>query len=351
MTPALKAAFEWQARACDDLGSPFMGRMLPLLPEAVDPASVLGQRLGAWPEDTLGPQADSVPLRLAGGLHLLHLRGAAPSLSAAYPPHDVTLATLREALEETCRAHQDALLTALDSPPQTNEVRRAAVLIAAGHWLTARLGCPLVTSEIGASAGLNLNWDFMCLKAAGRTLGPENAPVILSPDWRGTPPENCPAYVAEARGVDLRPIHVRDASAALRLTSYLWPDQPDRLERTRAAIALFLAPDTEAILDEGDALPWLAQRLTARAGHCHLIYSTVAWQYLSTAAQNEGEALIAAAGQAATDVAPIAWLRMEADGSGPGAGLTLRLWPGDHHIDLGRADFHGRWIDWRAPPP
>ncbi|MEM1375611.1 MAG: DUF2332 family protein [Pseudomonadota bacterium] len=355
MTPALEAAFARQAEACAGLGSPFMGRMLPLLPGVIDPESALGARLRAWPESTLGAQADSVPLRLAGGLHLLHLSGTAPALSAVYPPHDVKPRALRLTLADTCRGHAGALLAALDTPPQTNEVRRAAVLIAAGHWLTARLARPLVTSEIGASAGLNLNWDFMCLKAAGHVLGPQGAPVVLTPDWSGTPPTLCPAYVAEARGVDLRPIDVSDPDAALRLTSYLWPDQPDRLARTRAAIALFLAPDTDGVLEEGDALPWLNSRLTPRAGHCHLIYSTVAWQYLSTAAQADGEARIAAAGHDATDDAPLAWLRMEADGAGqsagPGARLTLRLWPGDLSIDLGRADFHGRWIDWRAPPP
>jgi hypothetical protein len=38
---------------------------------------------------------------------------------------------------------------------------------------------------------------------------------------------------------------------------------------------------------------------------------------------------------------------MEADDDGPGVGLTLRLWPGDRRLSLGRADFHGRWVDWR----
>ena len=36
----------------------------------------------------------------------------------------------------------------------------------------------------------------------------------------------------------------------------------------------------------------------------------------------------------------------EADGETPGAGLTLRLWPGDLRLVLGRACFHGRWVDW-----
>ena len=40
---------------------------------------------------------------------------------------------------------------------------------------------------------------------------------------------------------------------------------------------------------------------------------------------------------------------MEADGLSPGAALTLTLWPGGETIPLGRADFHGRWVDWTAP--
>ena len=351
MTPAIKEAFTFQAHACGSLGSPFMERMLPLLPEAVTPGTTLAKKLLSWPEDVLGPQADSVPLRMAGGLHLLHLKGAAPGLSRVYPPNSTTDTELCDALRAALRTHEASLLQTMESPPQTNEVRRASVLIAAAHWLTAALGKPLVTSEIGASAGLNLNWDFFCLRAGSLTLGPEGAPVVLSPEWRGTPPIVCPPYLAEARGVDLRPIDVSNAAEATRLQSYLWPDQADRLALTKAAIELFLAPDTEGRLEEGDALPFLRDRLAPREGHCHMIYSTIAWQYLPEAARAEGAAMIAAAGEAATDDAPLAWFRMEADGDAPGAGLSLLLWPGNREISFGRVDFHGRWVDWQALSP
>ncbi|MEO0676137.1 MAG: DUF2332 family protein [Pseudomonadota bacterium] len=351
MTPALEEAFAFQAKACAGLGSPFMGQMLPLVPSAL-PDGGLKARLLGWDAGLLGPSHDSVPLRLAGGLHLLHLTGACAALSAAYPPEEVSDAGLSDALRAAFIEHEAALLTALESPPQTNEVRRASFLIALGHWLTARYGLPLITSEIGASAGLNLNWDFFSLSAAGQSLGPMGSVVALSPEWRGVPPVVCPPYLAEARGVDLRPIDVSHPEEAQRLQSYLWPDQAERLARTRAAIDLFLAPDTEGALDAGDALAWLPGRLQPRApGTLHLIYSTIAWQYLPEAAQAEGAAMIAAAGAEATAETPLAWARMEPDGAGAGAGLTLRLWPGDVEITLGRADFHGRWIDWRAPDP
>ncbi len=356
ISAALRAAFAHQSKACTGLGSPFMGRILPLLPDLLDLESALGQRIAGWPEATLGPQADSVPLRLCGALHHLHLTGAAPELSAVYPPHEAPDKDLANALRLVLHTHEQAVLLMMDSPPQTNEVRRAAVLIAAGHWLTARFKQPLVTSEIGASAGLNLNWDFMCLHADGLTLGPTNSPVQLAPEWRGTAPTQCPPYLAEARGVDLRPIDVTDPAQAIRLQSYLWPDQPDRLERTRAAITLFTAPDTEAVLDESDALAWLPSRLDRRAGHCHMIYSTIAWQYLPEAARARGTAMIEAAGQNATEDAPLAWFTMEPDDQKPGdqkpgAALTMRLWPGNETLVFGRVDFHGRWVEWIAPAP
>ncbi|MEM6897748.1 MAG: DUF2332 family protein, partial [Pseudomonadota bacterium] len=187
MTPALTSAFGRQAETCVALGSPFMGQLLTALPRAL-PDGALARRLRAWPEDRLSARFDSVPLRLAGALHHLHLQGVAPDLTTAYPPHVVTDAQLTEVLAATMSAHEAAILESLESPPQTNEVRRAAVLIAVGHWLTALTRVPLVVSEIGASAGLNLNWDFFCLHAGDLTLGPVHSPVQLAPEWRGSPP-------------------------------------------------------------------------------------------------------------------------------------------------------------------
>ncbi|MBP7000005.1 DUF2332 family protein [Amaricoccus sp.] len=59
-------------------------------------------------------------------------------------------------------------------------------------------------------------------------------------------------------------------------------------------------------------------------------------------------ATLAAAGARATLQAPIGWLRLEADDATPGAALTLALRPGGAPRRLARADFHGRWVDWRG---
>lgn len=340
MPAQLRAAFEGQARACLQLGSPFMGQLNSLFATRRWPKGQIQDRVFAWPGD-VSPRAASVPLRLAGALHALRLQGNV-SLAAAYPPHTVGDDALWMAVCEALITEAAFIDQFLNSPPQTNDVRRAAVLIAAGHWLADRYDLPLSVMELGASAGLNLMWDRFALEIDGTHLGPDNPALTLSPTWTGQRPSAGPVRVTDRRGVDLNPIDpVRDG---LRLRAYLWPDQPDRLRLTDAAIACH-----DAQVDQDNAIDWLATRLGPVSGHVRLIYHTIAWQYFPIEAQAKGADLITTAGALATDQSPLAWLGMEADENPDGAALTLRLWPGDEMLALGRVDFHGRWVNWTPP--
>lgn len=337
----LDEAFRFQAQACTSLGSPFMGRLLTMLADNWPANTALARRCAEAKGD-IGPRGASLPLRIAGGLHALVLSGRDTGLKAVYPPEAVSDARLRAVVLDALARHEDFMLNWIESAPQTNEVRRSAVLIAAAHWIAARHPLPFVISELGASAGLNLMWDRFALNHAGQRLGPDDAALSLSPEWSGQMPEAMPVTVAERRGVDLNPLDVCDPKQALRLFAYLWPDQPHRMDLTRAAIGALGAE-----VDKADAVDWLRPRLEAAPeGHLHLIYHTVAWQYFPLAAQTRGTAMIEAAGARASDSRPLAWLAMENDGDTKGAALTLRLWPGDLRVSLGRADFHGRWVQW-----
>lgn len=341
MMPApVRAAFQAQSKACAGLGSPFMASLMHLCATRDWPQSGVTDRLRLW-EGDLGPRAQSVPLRISGALHALVLKGH-PDLGAVYPPHPVDAdrlwAAICVALVEEA-AFVDAFI---DNPPQTNEVRRSAALIAVGHFLAERYDLPIRTSELGASGGLNLHWDSYALKAAGQLRGPDNPVLTLSPDWHGPALPIVPPCVVSRGGVDISPLDPSRDSDALRLQAYLWPDQPDRLALTHAAIG---AATTR--VDEGCAIGSLTPRLPHQSGTLHLVYSTIAWQYFSPGKQAEGAAAIAEAGARATDDTPLAWFGMEQDDAGPGAALTLRLWPDAITLDLGRADFHGRWFDWR----
>ncbi|MGD9863640.1 MAG: DUF2332 domain-containing protein [Pseudodonghicola sp.] len=332
-----------QAASCAKLGSPFMARLLAGLADRWPGDSALGQLCESWPDDDLGPGGASLPLRIAGGLHALVLSGSDAALAAVYPPNEGPDAQLIDAVLAALTRHEAFFLDWMQSPPQTNEVRRAAALIAAAHWIATRHPLPFAISELGASAGLNLMFDRFALETGAGRLGPADAALTLTPDWDGPLPAAAPLEIAERRGVDLNPIDPHSPEGALRLSAYLWADQPHRLALTRAAIAA-----QAATVDRGDAIDWLSQRLAApRPGHVHLIYHTVAWQYFPRAAQDRGRALIETAGARATADRPLAWLAMESDG-GSGAAITLRLWPGDLTVALGRADFHGRWLSWRT---
>ena len=204
---ALADAFAFQARACADMGSPFMGQLCKLLAQRDWPATPLRDRYFEWKGD-VGPNAQSLPLRLAGGLHALAIQG--DQLADVYPPNHVDDDTLWDAIADAMTRQATFLNAWSDSPPQTNEIRRAAVLIATGRTLSERFGLPLRLSELGASGGLNLMWDRFLLDINGTRFGPEDSGVILSPDWIGPVPPASPVNIIGRRGVDLNPLDPRN---------------------------------------------------------------------------------------------------------------------------------------------
>ncbi|AUH34612.1 DUF2332 domain-containing protein [Paracoccus tegillarcae] len=340
MTP--RAAFVDQARSCRALGSELTARVIEQLGQALQPEQgEVARRVLDWPGDA-SSRGDSVPLRLAGALHALVLAQQDEPLALAYADGDPSADLLLGVIER----HSDHIMRWLDSPPQTNEVGRAAVLIAAARFLAGLTPLPLELLELGASAGLNLNFHRYVLRPDQGTdaevARADKSAVILRPKWRGDLPA-AQFQVAAGAGVDLRPVDL--AANADRLLAYCWPDQGERMQRLRAALKL--AEKYPPQVAAADAAGWLQAQLARPApGHCRMVYHTVAWQYFPTKTQAACEAALQLAGSQADRDAPLAHVSMEADG-GSGAALRLRLWDGQmREWALGRADFHGRWADW-----
>jgi len=342
----LAPVFARQAQACAALGSPFTARMLPIAAAQLRPGNPVADRLLGWPGD-ISHHGANLPLRLAGALHALALTEADAGISHLWPPGPGgSDAELAEAIAAALDTHAPTILAWLDNAPQTNEVRRAAALIAVARQLAARWNLPLRVSELGASAGLNLFFDAYALQLpGGTTLGPDRAVLTLAPEMRGAlPPEGADPVIAERRGADLNPLAPDRPSDVLRLRAYTWPDQRDRMERLDAALTV-----ARPLVDRADAAPWLQARLAdPQPGVADFVYHTIAWQYFPAETQEACRATLEARGAAATDDTPLAWLAVESDGDEAGAAVTLRLWPGDHHLQLGRMDFHGRWLDLAA---
>src|SRR5918993_1757322 len=186
---AVRDAFAEQAEACAERGSPFTGRLCEALARALDRSTALGRRVLDWPgrPDARG---DSVPLRLAGGLHALVRRGSLPGLAPLYPPHPLPdLDALESALAKVLPKAEAGLLPWLDLPPQTNEPLRSAPLMA-GLLVIANQtdGLPLALYEVGASAGLLLVLDRYRHCLGTTPAGAPDSPVLIEPQWEGSSP-------------------------------------------------------------------------------------------------------------------------------------------------------------------
>ncbi len=342
-TQMIRESFRRQARACTDLGSPFTARLCNLAAERLTADRPVGATILGWPGNPYGT-GDALALRFAGTLHALVRSGQDPALAAAYPPHAVDDDTLWFAVEAALRRDETFILDRLKSAPQTNEVRRSSALLPGFLTVAALTAKPLVLSEVGASAGLNLQWDRYSYHLGEFSWGQASA-VELAPRWEGPLPPQAPIEITERAGCDLNPLDPSSEDDRLRLFSYIWADQRDRLDRTAAALEM--ATESGLKVEKADAIDWLRKRLTtSRPGMAHVIYHTIAWQYLPPALKAAGEALIADAGSRATRDAPLARLQLEADGKPEGAAILLTLWPSGETREIGRADFHGRWVKW-----
>jgi hypothetical protein len=332
------------------LESPFMARLCELFAERLEGGDPVSDRLIQWPVDGSALQM-LVALRIAGGLHGLVLEGRCDDLAAAYPPNNVTDLRLWQAVQRALHEHAPFLLDRLARAPQTNEVRRAGIVVPGFLEIAARTRKPLMLSEIGASAGINLHWDQFGYRFGDRSWGNKDSPVQLEPAWSGAPPHTLDVVVVDRAGCDLYPIDPSNPEDRLRMLSYIWADQAVRLQRTQAALDVAAASSIR--VDAADVLDWLPDRLaTQPPGTTHIVCHTIVWQYFPETTKARAKALLEAAGARATEDSPLAWLSFEADSNPHGAALRLRLWPGvkqgtgDVQQKLARADFHGRWVEW-----
>lgn len=339
----VNAHFEEQANACDSMGSPFTARVCRALARTLDGATATGGRVTAWPGD---PRADALSLRLCGALNGLVLAGTDAALASVYPPHEVDDAELTAALVSAIPRHDAALVAGLTHAPQTNEIARSGVLLPGLLAVARATGLPLSITEIGSSAGLNLLLDRFNYRYGEQSWGDESSPVRLEPKLRGAVPDLTGAlHIAGRRGCDIAPLDIRRAEDRQRLRSYVWPDQPLRLQRLDAAISLALA-DPPALVVE-DALAFVTRSLTERReGETFVLMHSIMWQYLPAEAQRAIQVAMAEAGALASAQDPVAWVRMEPLDLTVGPSLLVTVWPGGKTRRLAACDAHGRWIDW-----
>lgn len=327
------------------LGSPYTAALLLKMADDFMAGGPTRSLCEGWQGN---PRKDALALRLLGALHHATLTGRAPELAAVFPAQcptytaDETWPVAREWLA----ANLEHVRTFMQRPPQTNETRRAIALLPGFLQLAATFDMPMHLLELGASAGLNQNWDRFNYKT-GTWAYAGNSDVTISTDWHGPAPQHLDIKpdIQSRAACDQTPLDISDPAEALRLKSYTWPDQPERLARLDAAVALAVEVNTQ--VDPADAEDWLRQKLTDRPmTGLTVIYHSVFLIYPPRDKIKRILSLIKDAGEAATQDNPVAWLCYESealfggDNRSPLMQTRLQTWPTGHSKIMARSDGH-----------
>lgn len=341
-------AFDRQVGWCSQ-PSPFSARVLSRSRRWLASDGSAHAALAAVDAD---PLAAAVALRWLAGLHHLALRGLQPWADLWPPaPGPVTDAALDAAITRAWQTQQPALRKALALPPQTNEVQRSAALLPGLLHVAALTPLPLALVEIGASAGLNLWCDQYRHDHGVWAWGDPASRLTLRSEWLGPAPPKPPLTIASRTGCDALPIDLTQPGEDLRLTSFIWPDQPERLARLRAAqtIASACIAQGGPCVRAAHAADFVRQQLAQRSpGQAVVLLHSVVWQYIPSAEQDDIRAQMDAAGRAATAAAPLAWLRFEPPALDLVMELRCRFWPGGEDRLLAHCHPHGARIEWLA---
>jgi hypothetical protein len=338
------SGIKFQAEHCRRNDAPVTARIIEAQLALMHGDSMCGQRIANWPGL---PLEDAMPLRLAGGFHHLLLTRDDNRLVPVYRG-EITDQSEVDAIVVAVTADHDArLLPWLDGPPQTNEAGRSASFMAGLLWLSGKVGSRFELNELGASAGINTMMERYHYDLGGVTAGPENSPMQIKPQWRGGPPPKASLAIVSIQGCDQAPVDLSDPEAALRVKSYVWPENTDRLKRMDAAIAL--ATEKRPDVVRSDALDWVVKRLAAPqdAGIVRVINHSIVWQYIPEDCRKQITDAIEAKGREASTARPLAWMMLETNRDTFKHELRIKYWPGpdEWHL-LAEAQAHGAWVQW-----
>ncbi|MGH3683753.1 MAG: DUF2332 family protein [Pseudonocardiaceae bacterium] len=156
-----------------------------------------------------------------------------PALTGQPAPADDPYPTLRDFILN----HRDQIIAIVATRlVQTNEPARSSYLYPA-LLAAQRLGGgqPLALIEIGPSAGLTRVPDRYAYDyGTGALHGDPTSPMVFSCALRGdsTPPLAGTLSVRWRIGVDVHPLDLNDPADRQWLRALIWPDHPDRAQRS-----------------------------------------------------------------------------------------------------------------------
>lgn len=301
-----------------------------------------------------------LPVLLLACVHRLLLEAPDAPLARHYPNlagRQLVHGDPFGAFKEFCADRTDALRELLATRrTQTNEIGRSALLVPTLAMLEGEVG-ELTHVDVGASAGLNLllgHYDFRY--DPGGTIGAGSSVRLLCGTRGAIPVPPVHPTIARAIGIDPSPIDVEDGDQARWLEACVWPDQVERFERLRSAIAI--AGSVGVDLRTGDAVDDVAATVdeAAAAGH-PVVTTTWVMNYLGA---DERSDFVAAMDRVATGQ-DCSWVYAESPalcpelpgmpaGQGPDrptAVVVVRWRDGRRSAQhVADAHPHGAWMHW-----
>ncbi|MCG3140222.1 MAG: hypothetical protein HDKAJFGB_01268 [Anaerolineae bacterium] len=282
---------------------------------------------------------------LFGAVHYLLLRATDDPLKNFFP--DLARKPNRQddpfpIFRAFCLENADALAQLISSRRvQTNKVARCALFLPAFEWIARRVAYkPFALLEVGASAGLNLNWDrYAYAYGDGVFCGDADATVVLPSAVRGARPPLPQAFprVQTRAGIDLNPMDVFDDDAMLWLRALVWPEQRDRAERLRRAIAL--AREFPPRVEQGDARTQVAAWARAIPPDTPIVlFHSFVLNQVDAAAREQYYAQLRG-----LDVERV-WFDVAVEPQTWPARLSVTTRATQTTLAL--CDHHGRWLEW-----
>ncbi len=296
------------------------------------------------------------PNMLFGAVHFLLLSGADHPLGAYYASispevreHD---ASTWPSFHEFCRNYEYQISNLIETRnTQTNEVGRSALLlpafaVAASSFTTA----PLHMIEVGASAGLNLNWPYYGYDYGFKKLSPleESTGLTIKIELKGALHPRLPEVsslakrVAMRSGIEPHPVRLDDDDSVLWLKALVWPDHVDRMVNLEKAVRI--ARRFPPRIYPGSATKVLPHLVEATPPDMvPLIYHTFV-RYLFDEQTNLRfeEILQKTARKRDFGLISIEWIDQET----PTIDFTWYTPGSANRLNLAACNPHGKWLEW-----
>lgn len=289
---------------------------------------------------------------ILAAVHFLLLRGADhplaeyfPTVSGAHAPGGDPFPVFAD----FCAVHRTVIASLLETRRvQTNEPRRAAILLPAFEMISRAENAPLATLEVGTSAGLLTLWDrYSYDYGAAGTFGAGSG-LVLHSEVRGQyrPPLGLPRRVWSA-GIDTHPIDLGDDVEATWLKALVWPDQLERMHRLEASIGVAREHPPRLVAGDGiELLPVVAEE--APPDSVLVVHHSFALNQMTEEDRQRFESTVARLDGSRR----MALVSVEDWGDGWQADEPFRLFVGRaeagelHKREVAVVHHHGEWLEW-----